>query len=216
MTKHRTSRSRDERSIRVGNDHQPILPAEFISSIAWPLAVLAIALLFRRPLSDALRSASGALSAGPFRLEWKRRAEAVEADLGRAPSASKGEIDGAAGRFDEIAEVSPTGAIVEAFGQIEASLRSLLEQEGVANFDRPWNVRKLAEMAREKDLITAETEDAVEGLSVMRNLAAHGGQEDLSPQRAREFVALSQGVLYAISANSKSTRRSGRLEERPQ
>jgi hypothetical protein len=92
----------------------------------------------------------------------------------------------------------------------------LLEQEGVTNFDHPWNVRKLAETAREKDLITAETEDAVEGLSVMRNLAAHGGQEDLSPQRAREFVALSQGVLYAISANSKSTRRSDRIEERPQ
>jgi hypothetical protein len=57
-------------------------------------------------------------------------------------------------------------------------------------------------------LITAETQDAIEGLSVMRNLAAHGKQDDLSPQRAHEFVALSQGVLYAIHANAKSTGRS--------
>lgn len=182
--------------------------AEFISSIAWPLAVLTIALVFRKPLTEALRSSSGALSAGPFRLEWKRRAEAVEADLGRTPSISRGEIGGAAGRLDEIAEISPTGAIVEAFGQIESALRSLLEREGTEGLDRPWSVRRLAEVARERGLITTETQDAIEGLSVMRNLAAHGGQDDLSPQRAHEFVALSQGVLYAINANAKSTERS--------
>jgi hypothetical protein len=182
--------------------------AEFISSIAWPLAALVIALLFRAPLSDALRSASGALSAGPFRFEWERRAAAVEADLGRPPSISKGEIGGAAGRLDEIAEASPTGAVVEAFGQIELALRSLLEEHGVKNLDRPWSVRRLAEVAHERGLITAETKDAIEGLSVMRNLAAHGGREDISPQRAHEFVALTHGVLYAIAANAKSAQRS--------
>ncbi|HTT95477.1 MAG TPA: hypothetical protein VMF55_12445 [Solirubrobacterales bacterium] len=183
-------------------------PAEFISAIAWPLTVLVIALVFRRPLSDALRSASGALSAGPFRLEWEKRAEAVEADLGRAPSISKGEIGGASGRLDEIADTSPTGAIVEAFGQIELSLRSVLEADGADGLDRPWSVQRLGTVANQRGLITPETLDAIEGLSVMRNLAAHGGQKDLSPQRAREFVALSQGVLYAISMNAKSSKRS--------
>lgn len=143
-------------------------------------------------------------------MEWQRRAEAVENDLSRAPSISRDEIGGAAGRLDEIAEISPTGAIVEAFGQIEVSLRSLLEQDGVDNLDRPWSVRRLAGVANERGLITAETLDAIEGLSVMRNLAAHGGQEDLSPQRAHEFVALSHAVLYAINANAKSAEKSRR------
>lgn len=179
-------------------------PAEFISSIAWPLTILVIALIFRKPLTDALRSATGRLSAGPFSLEWQRQAEAIEADLARPPSISKGEIGGAAGRLDEIAEVSPTGAIIEAFGQIEMALHGVLEEHGLADLDRRWSVRRLAEVARERQLITRETKDAIDGLSVMRNLAAHGGQEDLSPQRAHEFVALSQGVLYAISMNAKS------------
>jgi hypothetical protein len=184
-------------------------PAEFISSIAWPLTVLVIALLFRKPLNAALASATGRLSAGPFSLEWRRQAEAVEAELGRPPSISKGEIGGAAGRLDEIAVISPTGAIVEAFAQIEAALRGLLGEEDVEGLvDRHWSVRHLARVAREKGLITPETEDAIEGLSVMRNLAAHGGQEEISPQRAHEFVALAQGVLYAISANAKSAERS--------
>jgi len=174
-------------------------PAEFIASIAWPLTALVIALLFRAPLTEALRSGSGALSAGPFRIEWKKRAAEIEADLGLSPSISKGEIGGAAGRLDEIAEDSPIGAVVEAFGQIERTLRSLLEKHDVEDFDQPWSVRRLAEIALERQLITSETKDAIEGLSVMRNLAVHGGQEDLSPQRAHEFVALAQGVLYAIS-----------------
>jgi hypothetical protein len=99
--------------------------------------------------------------------------------------------------------VSPIGAVVEAYAQIETALRSVLEEHGVEWLDRPWSVRRLAELAYERGLITSETRDAVEGLSVMRNLAAHGAEDDISPQRAREFIALSQGVLYAIQMNSK-------------
>lgn len=156
------------------------------------------------PLTEALRSRRGALSAGPFRLEWEERAAEIEADLGLPPSISKGEIGGAAGRLDEIAEVSPAGAVVEAFDQIELALRSLLEKRGIKELDRPWNVRRLAEVALEQRLISPETKDAIDGLSVMRNLAAHGGQKDLSPQRAQEFIALAQGVLYAVTMNAKS------------
>jgi hypothetical protein len=183
-----------------------VSPAEFIASIAWPLTALLIALLFRNPLTDALRTGSGALSAGPFRLEWEERAAEIEADLGLPPSISKGKIGGAAGRLDEVAEVSPTGAVVEAFGQIELALRSLLDERGAKDLDRPWSVRHLAEVALEQKLISPETKDAIEGLSVMRNLAAHGGQKDLSSQRAHEFVALAQGVLYAITMNAKTAK----------
>jgi len=183
-------------------------PAEFISSIAWPLTALIIALLFRKPLTEALASATGRLSAGPFSLEWKRQVEAVEAELGRPPSISRGEIGGAAGRLDEVAESSPSGAIVEAFGQIEATLRRLLEEQGSIAPERNWSVPLLTIRAHEQGLITQETVEAIEGLSVLRNLAAHGQAGDVSSQRAHEFVALAQGVLYAIAANAKSAERS--------
>lgn len=159
------------------------------------------------PLTAVLRASSGRFSAGPFRLEWEKRAAEIEGDLGLSPSISKGEIGGAAGRLDEIANVSPAGAVVEAFGQIEIALRSLLKKHGVSGFDESWNVRQLADAALEQGLIASETKDAIEGLSVMRNLAAHGEQRDLSPQRAHEFVALAQGVLYAISMNEKAAER---------
>jgi hypothetical protein len=177
--------------------------AEFIAAIAWPVVVLIIALLFRKSLKDALASATGRLAAGPFSLEWKRRVTDVEDDLGLPPSISEGEIGGAAGKLDEISEHSPPAAIVEAFARVEVSLRSVLEENSVAIDGASWSVRHLADIARDEGLITAETHDAIEGLSVLRNLAVHGGEKDISPQRAHEFVALAQGVVYAITSNAK-------------
>jgi hypothetical protein len=180
--------------------------AEFISSVAWPVTVLVIALLFRKPLIEVLRrSSEGDLSAGPFRFKWKRLAEEVESDLGQPTSIAEGKIGGAAGRLDEIAAVSPIGAVVESFGQIERALRTALDERGIEGPHQKWSVRRLAEIAQEEGVITPETKDAIDGLSVMRNLAAHGSEEDISPDRAREFIALSHGVLYAIQMNSKSS-----------
>lgn len=177
--------------------------AEFISSVAWPVTVLVVALLFRRPIIDALGSSRGALSAGPFRLEWQRRAAEIEADLGQPTSIAEGKIGGAAGRLEEIAAVSPIGAVVESFSQVEKALRTALDERGIEGPRQNWSVRRLAEVAQEQGVITPETKDAIDGLSVMRNLAAHGGEEDISPDRAREFLALSHGILYAIQMNSK-------------
>lgn len=133
------------------------------------------------------------------------------------PSIAQGDEEGMGGRLNHVAEVSPTGTIVEAFGQIEAALRSALECDGGEGLElnRPWSVRRLSDM-RERGLITAETHEAIEGLSVLRNLAADGGQANLSSQRAREFLALSQGVLYAMNANAKSAgNRNRRPPEQP-
>jgi hypothetical protein len=176
--------------------------AEFISSVAWPVAVLVIALLFRKPLIGALASSRGALSAGPVRLEWERRAEEVKTDLSRQPLIAGGQR-GDAERLAEVADVSPVGVVVESFGQIEKALRTALDERGIEVPRRNWSVRRLAQVAEEQGVITPDTKDAIDGLSVMRNLAAHGGEEDISPDRAREFLALSHGVLFAIQMNSK-------------
>jgi hypothetical protein len=170
---------------------------EFIASVAWPVTVLVIAVMFRTPITEALRAAGGRIKAGPFELEWKRAISTVEADLGLSPSISKGEIGGAAGRLDELAEETPAAAIVEAYGRLEGVLKDLLAEHD-DHVDEKWDVQALARVASQKELITAQTSKAIEGLDILRNLAVHGDPEDLSPQRAHEFVALTQGVLYSI------------------
>jgi hypothetical protein len=174
---------------------------EFIASVAWPIAVLAIALLFRKPIVAALESATGRLRAGPFEMAWEQTVSTVELEINRPPAAVK-EGAGAKEKLDQLADISPPSAVVEAYGRIEASLRSLLMKHGVKGDEHAWSVRKLADLARQDDLITEETRHAIEGLRVLRNLAAHGKWDDLSAQRAREFVALADGVIFAINAGS--------------
>lgn len=137
---------------------------DFLAAVAWPLTILVIAIMFRQPISAALASAAGHLKAGPFELAWEQAISTVEADLGQPPSISEGEIGGAAGKLDELAKVSPAAAVVEAYGRIEAALRSLLERHDVQGVEDQWSVQALTRLARQRNLITAETEQAIEGL----------------------------------------------------
>lgn len=165
--------------------------------------MLIIALLFRDPLVEALRSATGKVAAGPFSLEWEKQVEEVEADLQRQPPLiAGGEPSGAVGRLYEIADISPEAAIVEGFAEIEASLRNVLEQAGIELPRQSWNAFELSRLALENNLISVGTKEAIDGLRVLRNLAAHGQADDISPQRAHEFVALAQGVLFTISLDA--------------
>lgn len=46
-------------------------------------------------------------------------------------------------------------------------------------------------------MISRSTAEAIDGLTVMRNLAVHGGR-DVDVERAQEFVVLADVVLFAI------------------
>lgn len=173
---------------------------EFIASVAWPVTVLVIAVMFRRPIAEALAAATGRVKAGPFEWEWERGVEAVEADLGLPPSVPEGELDGVAAERDEWTEKASVGAIIDAAGQVELALRALFPEDN-PEVNR-WGLTQLSRAALEQGRISAETAKAIEGLLVLRNLAAHGRAEEVSPKRVREFVALTQGVLYSISTGA--------------
>lgn len=174
---------------------------EFLSSVAWPLAVLVIAVMFRRPLTDALAAAGGRVKAGPFELEWDRGVSTVAEGLAVPSPVSPGGIGGAAGRMDELAEESPIAAVAEAYGGVEQMLKSLLEGQGV-EIDEQANVLSLALAAHKRELLSDQSLEAIQGLNVLRNLAVHGGKDNLSTDRAHEFVALAQAVMYAISTRA--------------
>ena len=156
--------------------------------------------MFRKPIVTALASAAGHLRAGPFEMAWEQALSTVEQEIDQRPTRSQGDLGDVGGRLGELADASPAGAIVEAYGRIEASLRNLVEKHGVDGIEDAWSVHRLADLAYGHNFITAETMQAIEGLSVLRNLAAHGRGGDLSAQRAREFVALADGVVFAINA----------------
>ena len=142
------------------------------------------------------------VKAGPFEVEWDRTAaeteKEVEAigisahDAGTVPGALREELAGEAAS-------APAVAVLEAHATIERALRDLLSGADVpAEQTRRLGVVGLARLALRQGLVTPETVNAVEGISVMRNLAAHGSAREITPQQAVEYLTLADAVLYAI------------------
>lgn len=108
--------------------------------------------------------------------------------------------DGPVGLADELAPlilVSPQSAVREAFVRIEQRLTDLLESAGQS--DGQWRpAHQMAVRATKANLISPETLKAVEGLQNLRNLIAHSTRDDIGVDRARDYVAMADAVLYAM------------------
>lgn len=106
--------------------------------------------------------------------------------------------------LSRLAEIAPTSAVMEAFKRIELRLREMLDTPGTLPL-RPMGGRVLARGARERGLISDETLAAIEGLSVLRNLVAHS-DSDIGVDRARDYLALADAVLYALRSRESVLR----------
>jgi len=181
--------------------------ASVVGSLAWPVTLVVIVVVARAPLVNALSAPVKRWKAGPSGVEveyWEHALSAARAELEHSgdlasPAASApedGHGDSLRDELERLAEVSPSAAVVESFGRVEAELRSMLAAAGEA-VDR-LGATALARLAHRRGLVTSETLNAIEGLGVLRNLAAHGRHTDLDARRAIEFVALADAVLFAL------------------
>jgi hypothetical protein len=184
---------------------------EFISSIAWPVTVLAIALVFRQAILRMFTGELESLEAGPLSMKWRRAAERVRRDVRSAHETEDGEDGPVLGRTSEpasiliaelapLVEESPEAAILEASGRVESELRTLLSNPAVdPHLDLSLlGLHSLADLAHQRGLIRAETHRAIDGILVMKNLATHGPKRDLSVEQAIQYLMLVDGTLFAI------------------
>jgi len=173
---------------------------EFIAwlagSIAWPATVAFAVWLFRRQLRTLLEGPVRRWKAGPFELEyeWAQVTEQVGKSVVslKALTGRRDELD----ELVELAEKAPVAAILAAHNAVEDVVRSIAV---AANVDDASNLSldKLAPALAEREIIDRRTSDALAGLVTLRNLAVHG-PEPLA-RRAREYIVLAEGVLYALS-----------------
>jgi hypothetical protein len=87
---------------------------------------------------------------------------------------------------------------MDAHAAVEQAIRELiLSVDPEANVSR-MSMGQLLRLASDRDLVTPETAKAVEGITIMRNLAAHGRASEVTLDRARDYLALTDAVLYAL------------------
>jgi hypothetical protein len=174
------------------------LIASLVSSLAWPAAVVCIAVLFRAQLKTLLTERLRHIEAGPLKADFDLIGSKVQATLGEAgiPVPSHADSD----ELAELAKHAPNMVIAEAFALVEQELRDALAATGEAPPD-DVDAAELTQRALNRGLISSLTVNAIEGISVMRNLAIHGPPREITSAQVEEYLALVESVLYAVRQN---------------
>lgn len=175
-----------------------------LEALAWPVTLLLIAAVLRRSIATAISGPVRRWKAGPSGVEveyWERKIAAVEEELKQSPELDQLPKPGAAdaGLSEELralADVSPAAAIMEALSAVARELRTLVPEAGPEA--GPMSAVGLARVAHDRGKISEETLNAIKGLSVLRNLAAHGQAGEVSSRRVFDYLALVDAVLFAL------------------
>ncbi|MGW5054595.1 hypothetical protein [Actinokineospora sp. NPDC004072] len=173
-----------------------------VDSLAWPTATVVLGFALRSRLGPLLGERLKAIKAGPagLEMEWNQTAQEAEKQLTGEVAATEQATDQTMPlRLRELAKASPRGAVVDAAAEIESALRTLLARHGLSDTELRMGMRELSSTAVERELISASTHRAIEGLSVLRNLAAHG-RGRIEYAQAVDFLALADAVMYSLTA----------------
>ena len=106
----------------------------------------------------------------------------------------------------DLTSKAPGATITAAHGLVERELRSIVSSVKPVKDIIFMPANGLARLAEAHELISPASVRAVEGIGVLRNLAAHGGAQDITPERAAEYLTLVDGVLYAIREEYRRAR----------
>jgi hypothetical protein len=207
---------------------------EFISSmtgaLAWPLIIVIVLLSFRKAITKLLPDLRR-LKAGPtgLEMEWERKLEEVRQELKaseaieslspedarprmEAPSATDpSETVSASRRFlgeiEELAKVSPSAAVLEAYRRLEAVLRRAVRERHPDLSDRDLVTTRLIRTAIGNGLIREQEYSALQDLRIMRNSLAHGAETPtIDYSQAMEYATLVEQLIIYIELMSGRSR----------
>ena len=180
--------------------------ASLVHSLAWPAGVVVVVVVLRKHIGVALDRGIRRLKAGPVEVEFDQIQADVREELARSPDLAEAPVSVASQSLREelsrLAEVSPPAAVMEASKRIEYRLIEILDDPSEPS-QRRLGIRGLARLAQERGLISDETLAAIEGMSVLRNLAVHS-RYDIGVDRALDYLALADAVLHALRSKTPS------------
>lgn len=177
-----------------------------IASLAWPLLAIILVVMFRGQITALLSGGVRRFRAGPFEMEWDRQVSEVEAEVDTRPLVRPGPADAVEHVSDDlgaVADRAPHAAVMEAYAILEERLRAILAAADIQpEPDTRIGAVRLARIAAKAGLISEEDARAVQGVAVLRNMAAHRtGDINITPQQAIEYLALIDGILFALATN---------------
>jgi uncharacterized protein DUF4145 len=172
-----------------------------IASLGWPVVAIAGLWIYR----DALVNVLPLLKVkhkdweASFRLD---RAEEEAAKLPRPPAtAETTPTPEEKSRFEQIARLSPRGAILEVRANLEEAVRSFASAVGVSNISPYMSYAGLIRTLREHELIDQNTSALLDDLRAIGNAAAHN-QSHPTEEDALRFQSLADRLIGQLGIST--------------
>lgn len=134
--------------------------------------------------------------------QWAQESARVRTRMRAVASSQLPDVEVASDQLTDVVDSDATEAVVEAYAAVENAVRNRLT-------DSPQSVGRLtgsalARLALDQLVINKSTAEAIDGLTVMRNLAIHGGQ-GVTAAQAQEFRTLADTVLYVLHRDAPAS-----------
>jgi hypothetical protein len=180
--------------------------ASLVSSLAWPVAFVVVALLFRDQLVRWLQSRRRA-EVVPVPVEPEPREPSfsevltrlqdrmVEIGVVRPAGATPEELH--SDEVQGLLSLSATGAVVEGQMLVHRALRRLVYGD-ITTDGADVATMILANSAMQSGAISPPVHYAVQQLTYLRGLAANRGGGEVDMPQAMEYLGLVQAMLYAL------------------
>lgn len=174
--------------------------ASVIDSLAWPVLVGFIVFLLRSPVAKLLDRLSR-FKYKDLEAEFRDKLEDLKASSETEP-AGESSVDPSANSISlqELAEVSPRAAIMEAWIKIERATENYLVSSGLEKKYSYQGLRRLPNNYKDpiEHILTAYQE-----LRLLRNKAAHASDFELNTGSAQEYVQVSNYVVRELKKATK-------------
>lgn len=174
--------------------------ASLVASLAWPVALTLYVVILRRHIPELLRALRKVKISG-FELELERTRVEVEEALSAQRDAT-GPTTTQLG--DDLtlraSQQDPIASILGSYKALEDELRKRLALAGLGDASDKSGVQ-LVNLGVGKGVFTEASAEAVRGVSVMRNLAAHGRADRVTVREAIEYAALVEATIYSLRAS---------------
>jgi hypothetical protein len=178
--------------------------SNMIRALAWPLIVLVIIIIIRKPLFRLIPLVRE-LKYKDLNIKFGEELEKLsdQADEANLPSSLQSEemiieFTPEAGYWEsieKISDISPRAAIVEAWRRVEWILNDYFRKN---NIEPPSSYQaKLRILREQKDLPTSFF-SLFDKLRILRNKAVHARDIDIDSQNAIEFAQLADRIVKAL------------------
>ena len=172
--------------------------ASLAAALAWPLTVLGIFLVLRRPLA-ALLPVVARLRFKDLELDFGRRLAEARAEAATMPAAAPTPAVATDEALLRLADAAPRAAILEAWLRLEAAALAAARRRGTTEpVSRLRAPTRLIEALEELRVIDARQAAVFHELRSLRNSAAHALGFEPSPDAARDYVRLAARLEQSL------------------